>query len=63
MRFEVSTRDEVCNETRPRPYGYKLRCLEPAGHGGPHRWVPELAGDEPVTRGAPFTDPRTAKPP
>ncbi len=32
----------ICNETRPRSYGYQLRCLEPRGHAGPHRWTPEL---------------------
>jgi hypothetical protein len=33
---------DVCDERRPRRHGYQLRCLEPAGHDGPHRWHPEL---------------------
>ena len=32
----------VCDQCRPRRHGYHLRCLEPAGHDGPHRWTPEL---------------------
>jgi hypothetical protein len=44
MRRPMPTRvvDEFCNQTRPRRYGYQLRCLEPAGHDGKHRWTPEL---------------------
>jgi hypothetical protein len=42
---------DVCDERRPRRFGYQLRCLEPAGHDGPHRWTPELAG-EPSRRDA-----------
>ena len=36
--------NDVCDERRPRRFGYRLRCLEPAGHVGPHRWTPELDG-------------------
>ena len=32
----------VCDECRRRRHGYQLRCLEPAGHAGAHRWTPEL---------------------
>jgi len=32
----------ICNEIRRRRYGYRLRCLEPVGHDGAHRWTPEL---------------------
>jgi hypothetical protein len=39
----------VCDERRPRRHGYRLRCLEPEGHQGPHLWTPELL-DEPVPR-------------
>jgi hypothetical protein len=31
-----------CDELRPRRHGYQLRCLEAAGHTGPHLWTPEL---------------------
>jgi hypothetical protein len=40
----------VCGEQRPRRYGYRLRCLEPEAHDGPHRWTPELV-DAPARRG------------
>jgi hypothetical protein len=40
---------ECCDERRPRRHGYRLRCLEPAGHDGPHRWTLELV-DGPPTR-------------
>ena len=30
------------NAIRRRPHGYQLRCLEPEGHDGGHRWSPEL---------------------
>jgi hypothetical protein len=43
--YRVQRPDEVCDETRPRRYGYQLRCLEPPGHDGPHRWTPELVAD------------------
>jgi hypothetical protein len=44
MRLAVlRSRPAICNETRPRRYGYRLRCLEPAGHRGAHRWTPELS--------------------
>jgi hypothetical protein len=32
----------LCDETRHRPHGYQLRCHEPVGHDGEHRWTPEL---------------------
>jgi hypothetical protein len=40
----VTTLTEVaiCNEVRARLHGYQLRCLEPDGHAGEHRWTPEL---------------------
>jgi hypothetical protein len=47
MRFAFTTSrtTAVCNETRSRRHGYLLRCLEPPGHTGDHRWTPELADD------------------
>jgi len=45
-------RTEICNETRQRRYGYQLRCLEPAGHRGAHRWTPELSAPLDVDRSA-----------
>ena len=53
MRINVPTfrTTDVCNERRPRRHGYRLRCLEPADHDGPHRWTPELDG-EPERRDA-----------
>ena len=46
MRITVSTfrHRDICDERRPRRHGYRLRCLEPFGHDGPHRWTPELDG-------------------
>jgi hypothetical protein len=44
MRISVAAlwNDEICDERRPRRHGYQLRCLERAGHDGPHQWTPEL---------------------
>jgi hypothetical protein len=44
MRLVCGTRPRVavCNETRPRRYGYQFRCLELPGHHGEHRWTSEL---------------------
>jgi len=33
---------EICDEVRTRRFGYRLRCHEPDGHDGEHRWTPEL---------------------
>jgi hypothetical protein len=40
--FRTKAAVAVCDETRPRRYGYQLRCLEPPDHTGGHRWTPEL---------------------
>jgi hypothetical protein len=47
MRFALSLPRPVaeCNETRRRRHGYVLRCREPQGHDGAHRWTPELAAE------------------
>ena len=47
MRFAFTLPRPVaeCNETRTRRHGYVLRCREPRGHDGAHRWTPELARD------------------
>ena len=50
------TDSTLCNAIRRRPHGYQLRCLEPDGHDGGHRWNPELVGD-PVP-----TPPRVTRP-
>jgi hypothetical protein len=44
MIFTFGTKSAAvaCNETRPRRFGYQLRCLEPPDHTGGHRWTPEL---------------------
>ena len=39
----------ICNEIRRRRHGYRLRCLEPVGHDGAHRWTPELVPAESQT--------------
>lgn len=36
---------DTCDAVRGRPYGYRLRCLEPDGHHGDHRWTPELVAE------------------
>jgi hypothetical protein len=43
--FTLPRSVEECNETRARRHGYVLRCREPRGHDGAHRWTPELARD------------------
>jgi hypothetical protein len=54
MRFTFATQRAapVCGETRSRRHGYRLRCLEPPGHDGDHRWTPELVSEHrgPKTR-------------
>jgi hypothetical protein len=37
----------ICDQVRARLHGYQLRCLEPDGHSGEHRWTPELLVDAP----------------
>jgi hypothetical protein len=39
-RFRIRRPLVVCGETRARRHGYQLRCLEPTGHHGTHRWPP-----------------------
>jgi hypothetical protein len=50
LLFRTRRRGKVCGQTRIRPLGYRLRCLEPSGHDGEHRWTPELV-DVAVSRG------------
>jgi hypothetical protein len=32
----------ICGEVRAGRFHYQLRCCLPHGHGGEHRWTPEL---------------------
>lgn len=43
-RFRIRRPAGVCGET-PRRWGYQLRCLEPLGHDGAHRWTPETVSE------------------
>ena len=51
MRLVYRRRPQVavCNAIRAKRYGYQLRCLEPRGHDGEHRWTPELVADAGTT--------------
>jgi hypothetical protein len=51
--FTLPRSVEECNETRARRHGYVLRCREPRGHDGAHRWTPELAPDRDEPRPEP----------
>jgi hypothetical protein len=55
MRFAIMQPRAVeeCNETRARRHGYVLRCREPQGHDGAHRWTPELAREHGELRAEP----------
>jgi hypothetical protein len=49
--FRTKAAVGVCDETRPRRFGYQLRCLEPPDHTGGHRWTPELLPEPGDQRG------------